>query len=206
MRNLFILAIIVVCAVLGMAGVTVLVRSGFSDVPYYHLPSAGALVVFSIVIVGALVCAVVWLLGYAVLSVVRGHGQQPLPHSRQVPAKISELEHEPQRLPGQRKRIIKSLPPSKSQRRKFAIGVRNGSPSIAKIASANLQDDTDENLQDDMDANLQDEIDRKIIEAYADLRSQNRKPTGIAIANMTGVAQRTVYDRAEKIRGRGIML
>jgi hypothetical protein len=130
----------------------------------------------------------------------------PLPLSSLSSSKISEVEPEPQKLQGAKRRIIKSLPPSKSQRRKFAIGVRNGSPSIAKIASANLQDDYDENLQDDMDANSLDDIDRKIIEAYANLRSQNRKPTGIAIANMTGVAQRTVYDRAEKIRGRGTVL
>src|SRR6266704_344586 len=73
----------------------------------------------------------------------------------------------------------------------FATGYRPPSNAVANPQSANLQPVND--------GIIKDEVDAKIAEAARKLRQQNIKPTGNAIANMTGIAQRTVYDRMTKI-------
>jgi hypothetical protein len=48
-----------------------------------------------------------------------------------------------------------------------------------------------------------DEIDATILAAGKELQAQGIKVTGIAIANMTGIAERTVYDRLAKMKQKG---
>ena len=70
-------------------------------------------------------------------------------------------------------------------------GLQASAP-IAKIASAKIAGDS---------ANFAtDEIDEQIMDAMQQLVAQHQKPTGIAVSTMTGIPQRTVYDRIAKMK------
>jgi uncharacterized membrane protein YfbV (UPF0208 family) len=69
----------------------------------------------------------------------------------------------------------------------------------ANTSVANLQTGANANFAN-TDAKIADEIDEQILDAFEELVVQKQKPTGIAIAQMTGIPQRTVYDRMEKLK------
>jgi len=70
----------------------------------------------------------------------------------------------------------------------FATGYRPLHNAGAKPQNTNLQ--------------IADETDRKIVAAAEQLRMQDMKVTGSAIAEITGIAERTVYDRMKKMQGK----
>ncbi len=128
--------------------------------------------------------------------------------SASVPRKsLPRSRHVLQRLQKPRSANSQVLQPAKNSatpanlqranlQKPFATGYRPPSNAVANPQSANLQPVND--------GIIKDEVDAKIAEAARKLRQQNIKPTGIAIANMTGIAQRTVYDRMTKITEREI--
>src|SRR5437660_8608976 len=133
MRNRLIL--VVIALVVGIPGAIILVKSGLPDIQYYHLVSAGALVGYAIVGVGILVGSAVFLAGRTVLSIVRGHDQQPLPHSRQVPTKIVAEPAEPKYISRPKPEMLTA----KQREMKYRNPVRNPFGNDAKLISQPFQ-------------------------------------------------------------------
>ena len=199
----------------GLIGVACAVVVGMIGWPYLlsHYGMIAAIVFLGIIIVFSAIAAY----GFAAhthIGVRRGHidlrayerNQLSLPLSSLPTTKVSEEDAISasvlqKRLPRSRHvlhpaKVSPATPQSAHLQRlqkPFATGYRPPSTAIANPQPANLQA-----------ANLQpiDDIDAKILQAKEELQSRGLKPTDTAIAKMTGIAERTVYDRTEKMRQR----